>query len=125
MVGRFCYKLQNLLAIHQSLKLNASGLSKHLFFSFSLLSKVTVTQSSLTLCYPMDLTVHGILQAKILEWIAISFSRGSSQSRDGTWVSHIAGKCLPSELPGKPYLCILIHIYTYYNKNNTYYYKYK
>ena len=37
-------------------------------------------------------SVHGILQARILEWIAIPFSRGSSQPRDGTWVSHIAGR---------------------------------
>ena len=54
-VGWFCYKLQNLLAIHQSLILNASALSKHLFFSFSLISEVTVTQLSLTLCSPIDL----------------------------------------------------------------------
>ena len=40
---------------------------------------------------PMDYTVHGILQARILEWIAFPFSRGSSQPRDWTQVSHIAG----------------------------------
>jgi len=39
----------------------------------------------------MDYTVHGILQARILEWVAFPFSRGSSQPRDGTQVSHIAG----------------------------------
>ena len=39
----------------------------------------------------MDYTVHGILQARILEWVAFSFSRGSSQSRYWTQVSHIAG----------------------------------
>ena len=38
-------------------------------------------------------SVHGIFQARILEWIAISFSRGSSQPRDRTWVSHIIGRC--------------------------------
>ena len=37
-------------------------------------------------------TVHGILQAKILEWVAFPFSRGSSQPRDWTQVSHIAGR---------------------------------
>ena len=37
--------------------------------------------------------VHGILQARILEWVAVSFSRGSSQSRDGTRVSCIVGGC--------------------------------
>ena len=39
----------------------------------------------------MDYTVHGILQARILKWVAILFSRGSSQPRDQTQVSHIAG----------------------------------
>ena len=58
---------------------------------------VLVTQSCPTLCDPMDCSlsgssVHGILQAKILEWVAISFSRKSSQPRDRTWVSCIAGR---------------------------------
>ena len=39
-----------------------------------------------------DSSVHGILQARILEWVAISFSRGSSQPRNRTWVSCIAGR---------------------------------
>ena len=43
--------------------------------------KVKVTQSCLTLCDPMDYEVHGILQARILEWVVIPFSRGSFQSR--------------------------------------------
>ena len=42
-------------------------------------------------CDPMDYTVHGILQARILEWVAFPFSRGSSQPRDQTQVSCIAG----------------------------------
>ena len=50
-----------------------------------------VSQLCLTLCGPMDYTVHGILQARILEWVAVPFSRGSSQPRDRTQVSHIAG----------------------------------
>ena len=41
-----------------------------------------VTQSCLTLCDPMDCIVQGILQARILEWVAFPFSRGSSQPRD-------------------------------------------
>ena len=53
--------------------------------------KVKVTQSCLTLCDPMDPTVHGILQARILEWVAFPFSRESSQPRDRTQVSCIAG----------------------------------
>ena len=59
--------------------------------------KVLVIQSCLTLCDPMDSSlagsfVHGILQARILEWVAISFSRGSSQSKDQSWVSCIADR---------------------------------
>ena len=47
---------------------------------------VKVTQSGTTLCNPMNYTVHGILQARILEWVAFPFSRGSSQPRDRTQV---------------------------------------
>ena len=59
-------------------------------------SVVLVAQSYPTLCNPMDCSlpgssVHGILQARILEWIAIPLSRGSSQPRDWTCVSYIAG----------------------------------
>ena len=53
--------------------------------------KVKVSQSSPTLCDPMDYTVHGILQARILEWVAFPFSRGSSQPKDQTQVFLIAG----------------------------------
>ena len=53
--------------------------------------QMKLAQSCLTLCDPMDYTVHGILQARILEWVAISFSRESSQPRDWIQVSHIAG----------------------------------
>ena len=53
--------------------------------------KVKVTQSCLTLRDPMDYTVHGILQARILEWLVFPFSKGSSQPKDGTQVSCIAG----------------------------------
>ena len=54
--------------------------------------KVKVTQLHPTLCDPMDYTVNGILQAKILECVAYPFSRGSLQPRDRTQVSWIAGK---------------------------------
>ena len=58
---------------------------------------VLVTQSCPVLCNPMDYSspgsfVHGILQARILEWVAILFSRASSQPRDWTQVSCIAGR---------------------------------
>ena len=49
-----------------------------------------VAQLCPTLCDPMDYTVHGILQARTLAWVAYPFSRGSSQPRDQTQVSHIA-----------------------------------
>ena len=57
-----------------------------------------VAQSCPTLCDPMDYSlpgssVHGIFQAIVLEWIAISFSRGSSQPRDWTQVSRIVDRC--------------------------------
>ena len=57
-----------------------------------------VAQLCLTLCDPMDWSlpgssIHGIFfQARILEWVVISFSRRSSRPRDWTWVSHIAGR---------------------------------
>ena len=58
---------------------------------------VWLVQSCTPLCDPMDWSspgssVCGILQAKILEWVAISFSKGSFWPRDRTWVSHIAGR---------------------------------
>ena len=66
-------------------------------FSDLLAVQVWVTQLCLTLCDPMDYnlpgsSVHGILQTRILEWVAIPFSRGSSRPRDGTQVSCIAGR---------------------------------
>ena len=85
-----------------SFALNASVLPNwFLFFFFFLkiahvlicifLMKVKVIQLCLTLCNPMDCTVRGILQARILEWVAVPFSRGSSQPRDQTQVSRIEG----------------------------------
>ena len=57
----------------------------------------SVVQSCLTLCDPMDnsllgFSVHGIFQARVLEWVAISFSRGSSRLGDQTQVSSIVGR---------------------------------
>ena len=63
-----------------------------------------VTQFYMTLCDPMNysplgFSVHGILQARILEWVAIPFSRASSQPRNHTQVSYIGRQILlPSEL---------------------------
>ena len=60
-------------------------------------SESKVTHSCLTLCDPMDCSllsssVHGIFQARLLEWIAISFLRGSSRPSNRTRVSRIAGR---------------------------------
>ena len=68
----------------------------HLFYNVHE-SESEVAQSCLTLCDPLDCSlpgssVHGIFQARVLEWVAISFSRGSSQPRDWTRVSCIAGR---------------------------------
>ena len=64
------------------------------------LSKIgdgSVTKSCPTLVTPWTVACHGIFQARILDWFVISFSRGSSQSRDGTWVSCTAGDSLLTE----------------------------
>ena len=55
----------------------------------------------------MDHTVHGILQARILEWVAFPFSRGSSQPRDQTQVSHIAGRCFTIWVTREATFCFL------------------
>ena len=69
--------------------------------------KVLVPQSCLTLCdlmncSPPGSSIHGILQARILAWVAIRFSRGSSWPRDQTQVSCIACRFFTIEPPGKP-----------------------
>ena len=51
---------------------------------------------------PPSSSVHGILQARVLQWVAMPSFRSSSQPRDRTRVSHIAGGNLPSEPPGQP-----------------------
>ena len=66
---------------------------------------------------PPASSVHEISQARILEWVAISFSRGSSQPRDWTCVSCTAGRFFTPEPPGKPwyvcmYVCMYIHTHT-------------
>ena len=61
--------------------------------------KVKVAQLCPTLCNPMDYTVHGILQARVLEWVAFPFSRGSSQPRDQNQESN----------PGLPHCRQILH----------------
>ena len=70
---------------------------KHFLSSFTHIQEVKVTQSCPTLCNPKvcsppGSSVHGILQARILEWVAIPFFRGSSWPMDWTHISRIAGR---------------------------------
>jgi len=76
----------------------------HTFKGFNVVNeavKVKVTQLCPTLCNPMDYTVHGILQARILKWVAIPFSRGSSLPRNETSSPTLQTDSLPAEPPGK------------------------
>ena len=71
------------------------------------LPKYCVLKRILTFWNPMvysppDSSVHGISQARILEWLAVSFFRESSRARDRTQVSHMQADSLPSEPPVKP-----------------------
>ena len=77
------------------------------------------TKSCLTLCYPMDgsppcSSVHGILWARILEWVAIPFSRGSSQPRDRTYVSCLAGRFFTTEPPGRHPTMLYLQIFFFF-----------
>ena len=70
------------------------------------------------LCNPMDcslpgFSVHGILQARILEWVAIPFSRESSLLRDWTWVSWFAGRFFTVWTPRGAYL----YVWKYWSRN--------
>ena len=79
-----------------------------------------VVQLCPTVCDPIDCSlpgssVHGILQARILEWIAIPFSKASSHLRDWTWVSYIAGRFFTIELLWKPSLNPVLHKNIFWN----------
>ena len=63
---------------------------------YSKVKESEVAQSCPTLCDSIDYTVHGIPQAVILEWVTLPFSKGSSQPRDQTQVSRIAGRFFTS-----------------------------
>ena len=80
----------------------------------SILPGSLVTQSCPTLCDPMDCSLPGssvyeISQAQTLEWVAISFSRGSSWTRDQTCIPCTAGKFFITEPPGKPLMATICH----------------
>ena len=80
--------------------------------------KMLVTQLCQTLCDPLDCSppgssVHWISKARILEWIGICFSRGSSQPRDWTHISCLAGRFVTTEPPGEKKKKKYIYIYIY------------
>ena len=80
------------------LSFTTGPLATESMFAWSEVKWSDVAQSCPTLCIPVDCSlqgssVHVIFQARVLEWVAISFSRGSSWPRNRTQVSHIAGRC--------------------------------
>ena len=83
----------------------------------SVQSKTKVKWKSLshvTFCNPMNYMVHGILQARILEWVAFPFSRESSQPRDQTQVSCIAGRFFTSWATRKALIdCLFLELSSY------------
>ena len=99
--GQFKHKVIVLLAVKWA---------GNIKLSWSEVKWSEVAQSCPTLCNPMDcslpgFSIHGIFQARILEWVAISFSRGSSQPRDQTPVSRIAAVAAAKLLQACPTLC--------------------
>ena len=100
-IGNSVSRICNLSGERMLEGLSLLYLDFHLIPVFSKSSWFAVVKSLVrlcpTLCHPVDCSppgssVYGILQARILEWVAISFSRGSSWPKDGTQVSCIAGK---------------------------------
>ena len=71
--------------------------------------KVKVAQWCPPHCDPMDYTVHGILQARILEWVAFPFSRGSSQPGIEPRSPALQADSLPAKPQGKPTEAVLKH----------------
>ena len=86
--------LNKLFSHHTKYSVKNSVITNHIV---KLQARQAITQSCPTLCNPMDcslpgFSVHGVFQARVLEWVAISFSRGSSCPRDPTQVFCIAGR---------------------------------
>ena len=70
-------------------------------------------------CNPPSSSVHGILQGRILEWVAMPSFRGSSGPRDRTCVSCIANGFCTAELPGKPLLRVYMILICHTSQNGT------
>ena len=112
-----------LFSTYSMLRIENSGIFKNFILYWGIYCCCLVAKSCQTLCDPMDCrcqsrgvpwlcqteefhgsSVHGTVQAGILQWVGIPFSRGFSQPRDWTWVSCIAGGFFTTEPPGKPIL---------------------
>ena len=99
-----CHPLLFLLSVFPSIRVFSSGQS---IGSVIGLKQSEVAQSCPTLCDPMESSlsgssIHGIFQARILEWVAISFSRASSRPRDRPGSPALQADSLRSELSGNP-----------------------
>ena len=100
-------------SIVESFRCTAQGFKG---YTLHIVKESEVAQSCATLCDPMDCSlpgssIHGIFQARVLEWGAVSFSRGSSRLRNQTQVSCIAGRCLPYPLSHQGSLLYLQLLY--------------
>ena len=119
-----CYSQEHILRSLAPKELFPLGYLLRIYMLYSVYVCVCMPAKSLqsctTLCNPMDCSppvslVHGVLQARILEWVAISSYRGSSLPRDQTCISCIGRRILLTEPPGKPILysrhIIYIHVH--------------
>ena len=85
------------LYLNKPMECTTASMNPNVNYGLWVIVRVKSLKLCPTVCNPLDCSlsgssVHGILQARILEWVAISFSRGSSRPRDQTRVSHIAGR---------------------------------
>ena len=88
-------------------------LSQSALVSVIELNELKVTQSCPTLCTPMDYTVHGILQATIVEWVAYPFSSDLPNQGIDPGSPALQEDSLPTQLSGKPLMCKFIHMCVY------------
>ena len=99
MLAPICLYIKFCLLYFYLFLIYLTSLFQFFFFKWEFilfLLKVKVAHLCPTLCNPMDCIVPGIVQARLLKWVAFSFSRASSQPRDWTQVYHIVGRSFPS-----------------------------
>ena len=105
--GLWCYHRNWFFALYFKIKI-WTFFRRNAIITQLIDSVCLVAQSCPTLCNPVDCSppgssIRGILQARILQWVAMPVSRGSSQSRDRTQVSHIAGGFFTNWATRKPH----------------------